>query len=239
MDYLIQNTTPAPLNIPVVRIKEGKPVSEGHIVLEGNNAVTKISDEIYERFIVKNAFYRQRVEKGELIVLNNQSGAVIDEKVTAGIQGRELNYARYVNFVRQIESTGGLSEPRLRPFLDSEGMPMLEICRKNLGSNVDPQVLDEFRSRYLVEKANGMHEQTLVLPGGAKMTAGAVNTKVVEEKIEIEQEEKTVDPIAELDELTLEQLKERADELGVQYAEDITFKRLKARVVKAMKATEE
>lgn len=231
MDYLVQNSTQAPIFLHIVRNRDGKPTSEGTIVFEGGNTVTKVSQEIYEEFMMKNAFYRQRIEQGQLIVLNNSSENV-DQKVKSGIQAQELAYNRYVSLVEKIQATGGLAEPRLRPFLDSDGMPMLELCRKNLG-NVDPQVIEDYRRRYIVEKANGLHGNELVLPTGT-IPAGNPNPVVKEEQGKAEVGEGGHAAVPSYETMSMEQLKAVADENGVSYNEDISFQRLLMRVKKAM-----
>lgn len=230
MDYLIQNTTQAPIFLHIVRNRDGKPTSEGTVIFEGNNAVTKISESIYEEFMIKNAFYRQRIEQGHLIVLNNSSEN-INQTVQAGIQAQELAYNRYVSLVEKIQATGGVAEPRLRPYLDQDGMPMLELCRKNLG-NVDPQVIEDYRKRYIVEKANGLHGNELIIPGG-NINAGNANPVMREEPVQETVAEKN-DNRPELESMTMEQLKALADENGVSYNEDISFQRLVMRVKKAL-----
>lgn len=238
MEYLIQNTSSAPIFVPVVIMKEGKPSAEGTIVLEGNNEVTKISAEVYENSMLKNDFYRQKIEKGEIIVLNGSSSAV-DQAVASSVQSRELGYSRYVALVQKIESSGGLAESRLRPYLDSDGFPGVDLCRKNLGDNVDPAVLDQYRSRYIVEKANGMHQSVLVLPGGKTMTSMAGNTSLKEENVSKESDDDEDENEVNLDSMSLEGLKALADELGVTYEEDISFARLRGRIKKQMKKENE
>lgn len=237
MDYLIQNTTPAPIFVPVVVMKEGRPSAEGTIVLEGNNEVTKVSAEVYENSILKNDFYRNKIEKGDMIILN-QNSSQAEQAVGASVQARELGYNRYVALVQKIESSGGLAESRLRPFLDSDGLPTLELCRKNLGDSIDPTVIDQYRSRYIVEKSNGMHESVLILPTGSSMTSGAINSSFKEEQAEDTDTLDNKDDEIDFDSMSIEGLKAYADELGVEYEEDISFARLRGRIKKHLKEVE-
>lgn len=229
MNYLIQNTSNAPVYFPVIRMRDGKPSSEGSVFFEAGQ-ITKVSDEIYTQ-LIKHPFYKGKIERGELIVLNAGSSAA-ETAVNASIQARELDYARYVSLVKSIQASGGLSEPRLRPFLDEQGMPDLQLCRKNLGDTVDPTILAEYRSRYLAEKENGMHEPRIVIPTGGSMPTKA-DVKLEQERPEEAVQEEASEPALET--LSMEALKQKADELGVEYAEDMSFTRLLNRVRKAMK----
>jgi len=232
MDYLVQNTSQTPIFLQIVRNRNGKPSSEGTIVFESDNTVTKISEETYNEML-KNAFYRSKIEQGVLVVLNAGSGVNLDAKVSQALQTKELGYARYVALVSKIESSGGLSEPRLKPFLDRDGMPSIELCRKNLG-DCDPQTIETYRERYLVEKQNGLHEGNLVIPGGASFRSSNEKVNIKEEAKEEPAVETPKTEDSELDSLSMEQLKGKADELGVAYNEDISFSRLLNRVKKQM-----
>lgn len=232
MNYLIQNTTQAPVRFSVVKMKEGKPSPEGSIFFEGGNQITNVSEEIYEQ-IIRHPFYKQKIEKGELIVLNASSSQA-ESMINSAIQSKELAYGKYVAFVKQVEASGGLSEPRLKPYLDAEGMPKIELCRKNLGDNIDPQTIEEYRGRYILEKANGLHENKIVIPGGGSMSAGA-------QEIDISREAPKAAPAVpqenieeRLKTMSMEELKQKADELNVSYTEEMSFNRLLNRVRKAI-----
>jgi hypothetical protein len=232
MDYLIQNTGAAPIYISIVENKDGKPTPLPRIMLEPDKQITRIDEKIYHEML-KNPFYRNLFEQGVLVPL---SGSGVERAANESIQVKELNYAKYVSLVTRIQSTGGLSNDQLRPFLDAEGMPSAALARKNLGSTLESEVVEEFRSRYLIERSSGLHESQLILPTGSSVRTGAQDVEIKNEEPEEEAADEVPksEPGEAVENLSLEQLKAKADELGVEYDEQITFKRLLARVKRVL-----
>lgn len=236
MKYLIQNSSHTPIYFSLVKNKEGRQVPAATFIFEPDNQITEISDEIYGEML-KNKFYKQKFEQGALIALNAERSASAPG-VASGIQAKELEYSKYIAMMNKIVSSGGITNSQLRPYLDNDGMPNLELCRENLGKYLTIERAEEFRSRYIIEKSNGMHEAKLTLPTGAAVHASNENVKIEksapkEEPKEEPEKEKT------LEEYSIEELKTYADEIGVKYDEDVAFNRLLARIQKKLRATQE
>lgn len=231
MDMLIQNTGSAPIFVSVNKMENGKPVPLPRVIFEPDQQITKISEELYD-IMLKNVFYKEKFERGILVPLTGEVQA--KGAINESIQAKELNYSKYVTFVSRIKSTGGLSNEQLRPFLDSEGMPSFDLCKKNLGNGFEINTVEEFRTRYLIETANGLHNPILILPTGSSVNAGADNVQIKNEEPKKEEEKPAPKTEKGIEEMSLEELKEKADELKVEYDEDITFKRLTSRVKRAM-----
>ena len=66
MEVLIQNNGDAPFTVP---IKGANGTVERTLFL-GEHAVTKVSQEIYENFILSSGFFKSRMEDGTIRVLN-------------------------------------------------------------------------------------------------------------------------------------------------------------------------
>lgn len=235
MKYLIQNSSTAPIFFSMVKNKEGRPTPGQTFMFEPDNQITEISDEIYGEML-KNAFYKQKFEQGVLIALN--AGKNAGTVAAANIQAKELEYTKYISLMAKVSSSGGITNTQLRPFLDAEGMPTLQLVRENLGANVTTDRAEEFRSRYIIERSNGMHESTLVIPTGGTVHAPGPDVKIKESKPESGDDEPSKKE-KELKEYTIEELKTYADELGVKYDEDVAFNRLLTRIEKRLRANQE
>lgn len=235
MKYLIQNSSTAPIFFSMVKNKEGRPTPGATFIFEPDNQITEISDEIYGEML-KNAFYKQKFEQGVLIALN--AGKNASAAVTSGIQAKELEYSKYIALMNKISSSGGISNAQLRPFLDGDGMPTLDLVRENLGKNLSTDRAEEFRSRYIIERSNGMHESTLIIPAGGTVHTSGPEVKIKESEKE-EPEGESDKKEKALEDYTIEELKTYADEIGVKYDEEVAFNRLLARVQKKLRANQE
>lgn len=235
MKYLIQNSSTAPIFFSMVKNKEGRPTPGATFIFEPDNQITEISDEIYGEML-KNAFYKQKFEQGVLIALN--AGKNAGAAVTSGIQAKELEYSKYIALMNKISSSGGISNAQLRPFLDGDGMPTLDLVRENLGKNLLTERAEEFRSRYIIERSNGMHESTLMIPAGGTVHTAGEDVKIKESKKE-EPELEPAKKAKELKDYTIEELKTYADEIGVKYDEEVGFNRLLTRIEKRLRANQE
>ena len=166
MEVLIQNNGGSPLYVPI----RGGDGSIDRTIMFGEHQVTKITQEIYEKFILPSAFFKSRMEDGTIRVLNaDMLGQAASEQAA---QLSELAYARYVDMMKKIRSAGGLANKQFAPYLNSDGTPKLELLHANFGRNIDPEVAEQFRTRYLAEAGEGMHEDTLKLPGGVVAETG-------------------------------------------------------------------
>lgn len=231
MDYLIQNNSQAPIFVPMVEIKDGKMSTRTRFMFEPSQ-ITKVDVATYKK-MAASKFYRDKIERGILAVLNAGSNAAVSG-AARNLLPDQINYARYVGLVDKISAAGGLSDDSLKAYLDREGMPTVELVRKNLGSHLTTEEIESYRERYLIEKSSGLHDQTLVLPTGSKVRAAANVTTVPDKAPEKEDADES-----DLSKMTLEALKIKADELGVDYDENITFARLVKRVEKALQNDED
>ena len=175
MEVLIQNNGDAPFTVP---IKGQNGLVERTLFL-GEHQVTKVSQEVYEKFIVTSGFFKSRMEDGTIRVLN--ADMIGESAVEQSRQFGELAYQKYVDMMKKIRSVGGLANKQFQPYLNADGTPKLELLHANFGRNIDPQVAEQFRQRYLAEANEGMHEDTLKLPGGVRAETGVREVEVLQE----------------------------------------------------------
>ena len=209
MDILIQNLGSNPLMVHVPS-KEGNSIS--HTIVLQENTVTKIPAEVYENCILKSDFYRMRIADGVVRVLN---GNEAEDAAQTAANKRDFAYSKYVDLMKKIQSTGGLANVAVRQHLNTDGTPNLELLNLNFGRNIDPAIADEFRQRWLAENKEGLHEDVLRLPGGAKQAVAPRDVKLEEAGIEENAAYK------ELESKTFEELCEIADTYGLKYRKNI------------------
>jgi hypothetical protein len=210
MDILIQNLGSNPLMVHVPS-KEGNSISHTFVLQE--NTVTKIPAEVYENCILKSDFYRMRIADGVVRVLN---GNEAEDAAQTAANKRDFAYSKYVDLMKKIQSTGGLANAAVRQHLNTDGTPNLELLNLNFGRNIDPAVADEFRQRWLAENKEGLHEDVLRLPGGAKQAVAPRDVKL-EKEAGIEENA----AYKELESKTFEELCEIADTYELKYRKNI------------------
>lgn len=232
MDILIQNNGSNPLYIPI----RGDDSSISRTIMFEEHQVTKINAEIYEKFIITSPFFKARLEDGTVRVLN--ADMLGESAVKQAEQLHEVAYQKYVDMMKKIRSAGGLANKQFAPHLNADGTPKLELLNANFGRNIDPEMADQFRKRYVAEAAQGLHEDTLVLPGGARVDTGHrdVDVKVEaedseEEEQETEDKNATIDKqIAMVKEMKLGDLKTMADAMEIEYEPTVTERQLRSKI---------
>lgn len=245
MEVLIQNNGGSPLYVPI----RGGDGSIDRTIMFGEHQVTKITQEIYEKFILPSAFFKSRMEDGTIRVLNaDMLGQAASEQAA---QLSELAYARYVDMMKKIRSAGGLANKQFAPYLNSDGTPKLELLHANFGRNIDPEVAEQFRTRYLAEAGEGMHEDTLKLPGGVVAETGHRDVEIVTNEQNSENAEQNaaagegenqqpskelVAQIARIKEMNLDDLKVCAEAMGLEFKPDATERTLRGIIIKHLKA---
>lgn len=235
MEVLIQNNGGSPLYVPI----RGGDGSVDRTIMFGEHQVTKISQEIYEKFILPSAFFKSRMEDGTIRVLNaDMLGQAASEQAA---QLSELAYARYVDMMKKIRSAGGLANKQFAPYLNSDGTPKLELLHANFGRNIDPEVAEQFRTRYLAEAGEGMHEDTLKLPGGVVAETGHRDVEIISDKQndenpDQEPSKELVRQIARIKEMNLDDLKVCAEAMGLEFKPDATERTLRGIIIKNLKA---
>lgn len=235
MEVLIQNNGGSPLYVPI----RGGDGSVDRTIMFGEHQVTKISQEIYEKFILPSTFFKSRMEDGTIRVLNaDMLGQAASEQAA---QLSELAYARYVDMMKKIRSAGGLANKQFAPYLNSDGTPKLELLHANFGRNIDPEVAEQFRTRYLAEAGEGMHEDTLKLPGGVVAETGHRDVEIVSDKQndenpDQEPSKELVGQIARIKEMNLDDLKVCAEAMGLEFKPDATERTLRGIIIKNLKA---
>lgn len=167
MDILIQNTGATPLFMTLTSSERGSKGSAGRITIDADNAITKISEELYEAKIKNNDFFKQRIDTGVLVILNDRQ---VSTAVESSISTSELNYARYKNLMFTVKAQGGVQNEELAQYLDRDGMPKLDLVRSNMGQ-VDPQKIAEYKARFIAEQGSNL--SSLQLPSNKRMSVGS------------------------------------------------------------------
>lgn len=237
MEVLIQNNSSSPYLVP---IKNPDGAIERTLVL-GEKQVTKVSQEVYEKFILPSGFFKARMEDGTVRVLN--ADMLGQTAVEQAHQLSELAYQKYVDMMKKIRSAGGLANKQFQPYLNADGTPKLELLHVNFGRNIDPEVAEQFRIRYIAEANEGMHEDTLKLPGGVKVETGARNVDIQQEADELVEEQEqpeengttVADQIAMVKKMNLGDLKNMADAMELEYSDAVTEKQLRSLITKKLK----
>ena len=236
MDILIQNNGSNPLYIPI----RGDDSSISRTIMFEEHQVTKINSEIYEKFIITSPFFKARLEDGTVRVLN--ADMLGESAVKQAEQLHEVAYQKYVDMMKKIRSAGGLANKQFAPHLNADGTPKLELLNANFGRNIDPEMADQFRKRYVAEAAQGLHEDTLVLPGGARVDTGHRDVDVQiqaqtdenkeQEKQEPQDNNTTIDKqIVMVKEMKLGDLKNMADAMEIEYEPTVTERQLRSKIV--------
>lgn len=239
MEVLVQNNGDCPFYVPI-KIEVDGQVGIDRSIIFGEHQVTKISEEIYQKFIITSSFFKMRIEDGTIRILNaNMLG---EKAVESSAALNDLAYAKYVDLMKKIRSAGGLANKDFAPYLNADGTPKLSLLHANFGRNIDPEVSSQFRTRFVAEAGEGMHEDTVRLPGGAKVETGARDVDVrsgAEDNETNEDDEKDEDVllkrIAEVKALDLESLKAMATAMELEFAEDITARKLTSLIIRAIK----
>lgn len=237
MEVLIQNMADAPFYVPVRNPNATDAAIDRTIVFQ-EHQVTKVDEEIYKKFIIASPFFRGRIEEGVLRVLNAD---MLDNAVKQSADYSDVAYARYVDLMKKIRSAGGLANKDISQYLNADGTPKLDLLHTNFGRNIDPAVAEQFRVRYNAEANEGMHEDTLKLPGGTKVETGARDVEVEDEgEVEAEApvETETQKQLAKIRELNLDDLKKTAMAMGVDFNADVTLRNLRKAVIQAIKTKE-
>lgn len=232
MDILIQNNGSSPLYVQV----RGADGEISHTIMFDDHQVTKISQEVYEKFVITSSFFKSRIEDGTIRVLN--ADMLGESAVKQSEQLQEIAYQKYVDMMKKIRSAGGLANKQFAPYLNADGTPKLELLNANFGRNIDPEVAEQFRMRYVAEAGEGMHEDTLVLPGGARVETGHrdVDVKIeAEDSEEEEQEQEDGDAlidkqIAAVKTMKLADLKQMADAMEIEYEPTVTERQLRSKI---------
>lgn len=251
MEVLIQNNGDAPFTVPI----KGENGAVERTLFLGEHAVTKVSQEIYENFILSSGFFKSRMEDGTIRVLN--ADMLGQDAVEQSRQLGEVVYQKYVDMMKKIRSAGGLANKQFQPYLNADGTPKLELLHANFGRNIDPEVAEQFRIRYIAEANEGMHEDTLKLPGGVRVETGVRDVEVLqdtnnsndeagtpedsknEEQDSDEPSKEVVDQIARIKKMNLGELKEMADAMEIEYAPTVTERQLRSLITKQIKAAKE
>lgn len=237
MDVLIQNNGSAPLYCQIRGQGEDKSIAR--TIMFGEHEVTKISEEIYQEQIITSPFFKARLEDGTIRVLNEDmlgEGAVKQSK-----QLHELAYAKYIDLMKKIRSAGGLANKQFAPYLNADGTPKLELLNANFGRNIDPEVAEQFRIRYVAEAGEGMHEDTLVLPGGAKVDTGhrSVDIREGEEEALFESMSELEAQIIKIKNTKLADLKVTATAMEIDFDDTTTERQLRSKIIAKLRANEE
>ena len=180
-EILIQNKGPTPYFKLLSNRKNGTIGVAGQITFEGDNQITKISEEMYDKKIKDDIFFKRLIEQGTLVVLNDV-GVQPQNLAAEGAASRELSYSRYKNLVLDVEKNGGNSNKELTGYLDDAGMPNLDLVRANMGQ-VEPYLIDEYKKRYIAEKESGSLANKLRFPGGK--LASKVSTNIEDDLVKI------------------------------------------------------
>lgn len=244
MDILIQNNGSNPLYLP---IRSNSP--EGgidHTVIFGEHQVTKVSQEIYEKFIITSEFFKSRMEDGTIRALN--ADMIGEKAINESAQMGELAYAKYVDLMKKIRSAGGLANKQFAEYLNSDGTPKIDLLHANFGRNIDPEVAEQFRIRYLAEAGEGMHEDKLKLPGGHVVETGHRDVEIeapatdenqnveASEEVADEPSKELVDQINRIKKMNLDDLKKVAMAMEVDFDADVTGRVLRKAVIDRLKA---
>ena len=237
MDVLIQNNGDAPLYCQIRGQGEDKSIAR--TILFGEHQVTKVSEEIYREQIISSPFFKSRLEDGTIRVLNEDM--LGESAVKQSAQLHELAYAKYVDLMKKIRSGGGLANKQFAPYLNSDGTPKIELLNANFGRNIDPEVAEQFRTRYVAEAGEGMHEDTLVLPGGAKVDAGHRIVDIKEDEEEpIEQDRGELEAqIIKIKNMKLADLKVTATAMEIDFDDTTTERQLRSKIIAKLRANEE
>lgn len=245
MEVLIQNNGDAPFTVPI----KGQAGEVERTLFLGEHQVTKVSQEIYENFILTSSFFKSRMEDGTIRVLN--ADMIGQSAVDQANQLGEVAYQKYVDLMKKIRSAGGLANKQFQQYLNADGTPKLELLHANFGRNIDPEIAEQFRMRYVAEANEGMHEDTLKLPSGVKIETGVrdVEIKGDEENNDTQDEnsakedskpkKEIVEQIARIKEMNLGELKETAIAMGVEFSETATEKQLRKTLITKIKKSEE
>lgn len=241
MDILIQNNGSSPLYIQV----RGEDSSISRTIFFNDHEVTKISQEVYEKFVITSPFFKSRLEDGTIRVLN--ADMLGESAVKQNEQLQEVAYQKYVDMMKKIRSAGGLANKQFAPYLNADGTPKLELLNANFGRNIDPEVAEQFRTRYLAEAGEGMHEDTLVLPGGARVDTGHrdvdVQIQAQTDENEEQEEEDTntlIDKqIASVKTMKLADLKQMADAMEIEYDPTVTERQLRSKITSKLREQKE
>lgn len=215
MDILIQNTGATPLFMTLLSNEQGTKGIAGRISIEGDNAITKVPEALYESKIKNNPFFKQRIETGVLIILNDRQ---VGGAVEASASTNELGYARYKNLMFTVKAQGGNDNSELAPYLDREGMPKLDLVRSNMGQ-VEPQKIHEYRARFIAEQGSALG--TLQLPSNKKMSDGVPVTSAELKALanKVASDKAIADKVAQ-DELNAKSTEANEDEDGVIYTQE-------------------
>lgn len=237
MDVLIHNNGEAPLYCQIRGQGEDKSIAR--TILFGEHQVTKISEEIYREQIISSPFFKSRLEDGTIRVLNEDM--LGESAVKQSAQLHELAYAKYVDLMKKIRSGGGLANKQFAPYLNSDGTPKIELLNANFGRNIDPEVAEQFRTRYVAEAGEGMHEDTLVLPGGGKVDAGHRDIEVKEVSVEDEEEAVTEleKQIQQIKAMKLDDLKTIAKSMDIEFDDTTTERQLRSKIIAQLRASKE
>ena len=239
MEVLIQNNGDCPFYVPIKVEVDGQ-VGIDRSIIFGEHQVTKISEEVYQKFIITSPFFKSRIEDGTIRILN--ADMLGSKAVESAAALNDLAYAKYVDLMKKIRSAGGLANKDFAPYLNADGTPKLSLLHANFGRNIDPEVANQFRTRFVAEAGEGMHEDTVRLPGGAKIETGARDVDVKpEQEGEGEAEDSgegeaaLLKRIAEVKSLDLESLKAMAKAMELEFVEDITARKLASLIIRAIK----
>jgi len=240
MQRLIKNNTQTPFYFPFNHSTNGSKGAAGRITLEPGQ-VQGVEESLFEKVLSNNAFFHDRCQKGDLDLLD---GGILTAEAArrASKNSNEAAYTRFLWLMNEVNHNGGLGNRSLAPHLEADGTPKLDLIRKNMGSNVEPQIIEQFKSRYLIEKKNGLHQQSLVLPGG--MRPEPVTTAEEQEAApEASKTEAAKAPVVhtneELSAMDIAELHALADELGVKYGTSATVELLIKKIAKVEAANAE
>lgn len=231
MDKMIRNNTATPFYFPFTTKNpaNGNKGEMGRIYLEPNT-ITGVEESLFDHVLAKSGFFIERQAKGEIEVM--EMGAKAESAANASRASHEAIYGSYRELLAHLAKEGGAKNPELAPYLDADGMPKLDLLRSNMGPNIEPQVMEQFKQRYLIEKANGLHGQPIKLPGGKL----ASNSKLATVSDANNEPPKVAVSEAELIKLGAEQgieaLRKVADSLGVKYAASTTVELLIKKILK-------
>lgn len=227
MDILIQNTGETPLFTPLTNSKNNTTGIYKTVTISADNQITKVPEEIYESKMRNNPFWKEKIENGTLIILNDV-GTKPQDAVENAAASRELGYSRYKNLVMHIKQNGGADNKELSSYLDSSGMPLLNLVRANMG-HIEPLKIEEYRNRYLAEENDGIN--SLTLPN-KRASINPVTTieKVMEEAEVSDTQIKTETGIQyskeELEGMDKEILQQIATENSIPYSDRTSSERL-------------
>lgn len=239
MDILIQNLGQAPLYVPVKTTVNGETHIDRTIIFQ-EGEITKVSPEVYEKFILSSAFFKSRIEQGTIRILNPGDAEDANAKTH---QIRDAVYSKYVDMMKSIRSAGGISNKDLRPHLNADGTPTLELLHANFGRNIDPEVANQFRTRWIAETGEGMHGDTIRLPGGVKKDIAArdvtLETAPATEEDEAPEEGNEAENLAqEIRSMKMEDLKKKAKSLSIEFDEKTSQRKLAGLVIRKLSGEE-